>query len=479
MKYLAVVCFFLGVIGPALGQEIWSLEKCVAHALDHNLDIKQSSINAQIDEVNLKQAKDSRYPSLNGSAGVNWNFGRNIDPITNEFSTQSIFSNNFGVSSGVLLWNASRITNTIKQNEINLEASQNDLEQNRRNISLQVAVNYLNVLFAKENIEISERQLALNQQQYDQISKLINAGARPRSELLNLEAQIATSEQNLVSSTNSLELNLLNLKQVMLIPPDADMEVIEPDDVEITTDPDLISFAEAYELAKKNRLDITASELRMESADLGIKIAEAAKYPSLSMSGSFGTGYSSRGQIIDGFEPATTSQTVNVSSNDSRFPVTDVPITISSEGLAPIFKDQYLDQLNGNLSYRFGFGLNVPIYNNGSANANIERAKLNALRSSYAKDQMLETLKITVQQSIADARAAKKRLEASRKTVEAQRLALDNTTKRLDIGAANSFEWETQKTNLENAELTALIDKYNYIFAVKTLEFYLGKPMKI
>ena len=104
---------------------------------------------------------------------------------------------------------------------------------------------------------------------------------------------------------------------------------------------------------------------------------------------------------------------------------------------------------------------------------------MNAINAQYNYDQNLETLKITVQQAIADARAGKKKLEASEKSLEAQKLAFENTTKRLEIGAANTFEWESQKTQMENAEVQKLIDKYDYLFKVKILEFYLGKKLKL
>ncbi|MBT8191519.1 MAG: TolC family protein, partial [Bacteroidia bacterium] len=60
-----------------------------------------------------------------------------------------------------------------------------------------------------------------------------------------------------------------------------------------------------------------------------------------------------------------------------------------------------------------------------------------------------------------------------------QKLAFENTSKRLEIGAANTFEWESQKTQMENAEITKLMDKYTYLFNIKILEFYLGKPLKL
>ncbi len=480
MKFTLSLLGIFSFIGSIFSQEIWTLEECVNHAIEHNLTIEQSRLSVEQANITVNQNKQSRYPNLNGSLNAFWNFGRTIDPTTNDFITATFFSNNFGLNSNVLLWDGNRINNSIKQSKVDLDAANQDLEQIKRNTALVVATNFLNVLFAKENIAISERQLLLSQQQLDQLKKLISAGARPESEKLNLEAQIAQSEQTLIGSKNNLEIAFLNLKQSLQLEPSYEMDIEVPEGITIDTDPDLISFEEAYELAKKNRPDLTATEMRMKSAEIGIDIAKSAYYPTLSLGGNVGTTFSNQGRTITGFNTEFIESQVNITSNDPSFPFQNVPITISTESISPIVEKQaYTDQLDQNLSYGFGFGLSVPIYNRGAADNNVALAKLNATNTRINRDLLLNNLKTTVQQAIADSRAAKKRLEASNKTVEAQKLAFENTTKRLEIGAANSFEWESQKTNLENAELNALIDKYNYLFTIKTLEFYLGKPLKI
>jgi len=477
---VSLLMCFISIIS-AEAQESWSLERCVKHAVDNNLTIQQANISVENAKISLSDSKQSRNPNLNGNASAFWNFGRTVDPTTNEFINTNFFSNNFGLNSNAILWNGSRIKNSIKQSKVDIEAAEQDLEQEKQNTSLVVATNFLNILFAKENIDISERQLLLNQQQLNQLNKRIKAGASPVSEKLNLEAQIAQSEQALVASKNTLEIAYLNLKQSLQLDPSSMIEIEVPDNIEVDTDPDMISFDEAFELAKSNRPDLIATELRRQSADIGIDIAKSGYYPTLSIAGSLGTTYSNQGRTITGFRSETLESVVNLSSQSPPLMFSDVPVTISSvNDMIPIVEKQaYTDQLDQNTSYGFGFSLNVPIYNRGAVNNNVARAKLGATSNSITHELLMNNLKITVQQSIADARGAKKQLEASTKTVEAQKLALENTAKRLEIGAANSFEWETQKTNLENAEINALIDKYNYLFSIKTLEFYLGKPLKL
>ncbi len=483
MKYTKLILFFVAFLFSSWSgaqEEVWSLEKCILHSQEASIAINQAELGVKTAEVNLSQTKQSRLPNVSANTGVNWNFGRTIDPTSNEFVTETFFSNSYSVNLGVTLFEGMRINNSIKQSKLDLEASRHETDQTRANVALQVASNYLQVLFAKENIEVAEGQLELNRQQLEQTNRQITAGALAESENLNLEAQVAQSEQQLIIARNNYDIAMLQLKQVLRIDPSYPMDVEAPEGINITTDPDMVGFEDAFAEALKNRPDLFGQGLRVQSAELGVKIAKSSFVPRISAGVGLGSNYSNQARESIGSIPATFTQEVIINSPDASFPFTDLPIEISTDGEIPQFqKPSYGTQIDNNLSYGVGFSVGIPIYNNGATRSNVQRAKLNVQNQQLQYDQLVENLKITVQQSLADARAAKKKLEASEKALAAQKLAFDNTNKRLEIGSANTFEWEGQKTQMENAELQRIIDKYDYLFKLKILEFYLGKPLKL
>ena len=59
-------------------QEKWDLEKCISHAIENNLNIKQQEASKEQSAVELSTAKWSRLPDLNGGASHSFNFGRSI-----------------------------------------------------------------------------------------------------------------------------------------------------------------------------------------------------------------------------------------------------------------------------------------------------------------------------------------------------------------------------------------------------------------
>lgn len=471
--YLIAGFFFLASTNDLAAQRVWKLEECIAHGLEHSLDIELANLGVLQDEINLKQNKAQRYPNLNANADLGWNFGRTIDPTTDAFSTETFFSNGYSLSSGVVIFDGFRIKNSIKQSETNLKASTVDTKQSQRDLALLIATTYLNALFAEENTKNAQAQLELSQEQLKQVDKLIAAGSRPRNERLDLLAQISTNEQDIIGQENSRDIAILQLQQLMNLDPSETISIQAPPDgaVSVRTDPDAVTFQEVYEQALQNQPNIEAGEYRMESASLGLDIAKSGNYPTLTVGGSLGSNYSNLGKQVDGFEQVTNTTSVLLDNN---------PVNITSVGQQAILsKNPYFNQLDENLRYGIGFNLSYPIFDNYSRGANIERAKLTVLNTKNQNERLRQNLKTNVQQSLADARAAKRSLESAGKTLEAQKAAFENAQKRFDLGAINTYDYIQAKNLFDRANTSLIIAKYDYLFRLKLLDFYRGFPLTL
>lgn len=452
-------------------QSAWSLERCITHAIENNLNVKQSEVNVGFADITKKQAKHARYPSLNLTGSLNSNFGRSLDPITDAFTTQNFISNGFNLNTGMTIFNGFRISNTIKQSDIDRNAVGQDLEQTKRDISLSVANTYLSALFADENLAIAQSQLETSQEQLAQVETLITAGIRPRNESLDIEAQIANNEQQVITAENSKVIALLSLKQQLMLEPEVEMTLIAPSNVTIESDPDLLTFSEVYMSALSTQPNVKAGDLRIESARMGEKIAKAGLLPSLSIGGSVGSNYSNQGRKLAGTTSEIVEQTVFFNGTAA---------TIGTEQLIPSFVDNpYIDQIDENLSYGIGLSVNYPIYNNYATRANIERSKLSTINAATQGELIRNQLRTTVQQALVDAKAAKRRLNAASRSVQAQAASFANAEKRFEAGTINTFEYVTQKNALAQAEFNAVIAKYEYLFALKIIDFYMGKQIKL
>lgn len=175
------------------------LNQAVDIALQHNLNVKSYQISMQNAELQFQQAKYNQLPSLSGNINQSASFGRSINPYTNGYDSRNINYNNLGLNANVLLFNGGQLKNNILQTEFALKATQEDLQSIRENISLQVVLSYLSILNAEDQLSIAKTQTDITKLQIERTQKLVNAGSVAISTLLDLKAQLANEESNVVS----------------------------------------------------------------------------------------------------------------------------------------------------------------------------------------------------------------------------------------------------------------------------------------
>lgn len=479
IKNIFTVLILLGFSSFGFAQDSqWSLERCINHAQQNNLSIQQSGLSVQQAELTLKGNKREYHPNLSGSVSYGLNSGRSIDPTTNDFVQSTIQTNGVSLNSGAIIYSGGRIPSTIQQSKYNLQASKLDVDNLKNNIGLQVARAYLQILLAEEQLENSKVNLKQLEDQLAQTNKLIKAGTLPENNRLDIDAQIATSEQTLVGNQNSVDIAYLNIKQLLQLEPNTPF-VLEKPVIELPTGDQLnaVALEGVYDIALQNQPNIAAGELRTKSAEKGVDIAKSALLPTLSVGGGLNTNYSSIGRDITNPDITITEETTFyqgfVDGQASEIGLT----TERPEFTFP--NANYFQQFGGNLSVFLGLTLNVPIYNRGLTKISIEQSQLGVLNQQFNNRILRQTLKTDIQRAIADAKAAYKQMQAAEKSVKAQEASAQNTERRFKAGSANSFEYNTTRNNVESAKSLYIIAKYDYLFKLKIIDFYQGKPIQL
>ena len=95
MKEFFLCCISICISLDTFAQETWSLEECVNRAREKNLDIHDAKLSLLSSEQQLIQSKLSLLPSLNGGAAQGFNYGRTVDPYSNEFTNLNVKASNF------------------------------------------------------------------------------------------------------------------------------------------------------------------------------------------------------------------------------------------------------------------------------------------------------------------------------------------------------------------------------------------------
>lgn len=472
--YFLLFCILISL--NSKGQEQWSLMSCIDHAVKNNVSLQLNKITVDQSAITLKESKYKMLPNLNGSIFSGSSFGRNVDPTTNSFTTSNILYSNYSLSSSVALFQGGLIRNTIKQNDLNLQSGFKDYEQATNDLALSISVYYLNVLQSQERLHVADKNREISKLQLEQINKLIKAGAKPEADALEIQSQLARAEQIYVVAENTLELAWLTLKQEMRLDPQTKM-ILEPlteeqfNSVQIQN----YSYEELIKTATEHRAGIQAARIRLDAAKLGEKIARSFYYPSVSLNASIGSRYSNAARLYEPYDSKETLSGTARFANDS-FPVSfEYPFTSYREGAVIPFKDQF-DQF---LGYGAGISINIPIFNNYSTKAAVEKSKLNSKQTELQLELQKEKLGQDIYQAMTNVKAAIKEYEASQNAFLAAKSSFEKTQKRFDIGMSNVFELNQIQTNYLNAQTTFLISKYDLVFKQKILDYYAGKQIRM
>ena len=446
--------------------------------MENNLTVKRGELDVRFDEVNLTQSKADMYPDFNFGAqyGINW--GRSIDPTTNLFIAHRIQSVGISSGSNVTLFGGMQKLNTIKQNKINLQGSTSDLEKIKNDVILNVVTFYTNVIFNQELLATARLQLATTARQLERTQKLVDAGSLPISEVLDLQSQSASNELEVVNAENSLNLALLNLKQVMQMPASESLQVVAPD-----LDAGAYGFLglnaqDIFQQAERTQPEIKSADLNVESSILGERIARGALYPSLTLGYSMFTNYS---DAIDPLfvEDGTFGEPTEIPN--AGFLDGDPTQTITLLRPNPNFIEEgngVGNQFDDNFSRALTVTVSVPVFNGLTTRSSMQRASINRAQAEINAREVRNQLRQIIETAYNDALAASKAYEASQKQVQALEESFRVTEKRYNLGAVNFVDYQIAQNNLFGAKSDLVRSKYDYIFKTKILDFYQGNPLE-
>ena len=465
----AILLFSIWAAQPLYAQQPWSLEDCLQYGLANNLQIQQSQLNVDLQQSNLNRARASQLPSLNASATHGVNTGRTIDPFTNTFATESVRSNNFGLSGGVTLFNGFQIRNSINQATTDLEANRFDVQKLENDMVLAITSGFLQILFAYEMLEVARGSFELSHLQVERTRRLVNAGVLARGSLLSIEAQAATEELQVVNAQNQLDLAYLDLAQLLRIEDLQNFRIRIPEITVEETEEIPYSPMQIFSFALNNQPDIRSADLRIESANYGLRIAKGARSPILSFRGTYGTGYS--GAIREVTDLVIGTQEIGVTAGGERVfgPTVDFVTQVKP------FRNQLEDNLNQSVS----LVLTIPIINNLQVNNNISRARISMESAQINRQMVHDQFFKSIQQAHADAKAALKRYHSTTKNVQALEEAFRYAEQKFELGMVNSFEYNDAKNRLTFARSERVQAKFDFVFRTKVLDFYMGNPITL
>ena len=466
---LSILCFvftkgFTQDTSRAVG-----LKEAVETAIQNNLQVKQQEILMESAQINWKQAKAERFPSLSGFANHGINQGRSIDPFTNAFINQEVNYASYGLNTSVTLFNGLGILNNVKANALGYDAARWELQQMKDNVTLNVILAYLQVLSNSDQLIQAGNTIAVTKQQVERLEILDRQGAIAPALLFDLRGQLASDEVALINSENALNSSKLLLSQIMNVPYTKNLYVqrVKLDEF----NPEYAAnIEEIYQIALNQLAVVKAANLRKQSAEKAVKAAKGDLYPSLGLSGQINTNYSSAASR-DIFLNTIEDSTGYVIVNGNKSPVIVSQPQFAKENI------RYNDQLSNNLFTSVNLGLRIPIFNALQSRTRVRQAQITQKNYEYIEQTTLIQLKQNIEQAYFNMIAARERYKALLEQVRAYSESFRAAEVRFAAGAGTSVDYIISKNNLDRANISLINARYDFLLRTKVLDYYQGKPL--
>ena len=480
IKLLATFSVFVPQIVSA--QEKWNLKTIVEYTMANNIGVRQSEVQAKITALTYKQSKLSVYPNASFSGNTSINNGNNQDPVTFARINETYLTSGMQLQTSADIFNFYSKQNLIAANEWELKAAIANVGKIKNDIALSAANAYLQILLTKEQEKITLIQLAQTTEQLNITRKQVNAGALPELNAVQLEAQLAQDSVNYISAKGAIIQSILSLKAFMNIDAAAAFEVDTPPVESIPVDaiadlqPDNV-----FQLAMTNQPQQLVNDYRLKAADKNKTAAKAAMYPSFSAFGGVSSNYLAFGKkaLYDRVVTTYAPSGLRADAGGGVFYDVQTPVFTQGNQIGFLKSNSFSSQLVDNFRQNIGLNITVPIFNGGALKTQYERSKLNIESLQLQKVQDDQKLKQDIYQAYNAALIALEKYNASQKSVNASEKTYQFSGKRFNVGMLSTFELITAQNNLLRAKLEYTINRFDYVFKMKVLEFYKGMGLRL
>ena len=438
MKKLFLFSLLAFIMVKANAQQAWTLQQCIDYAMEHNTGILQSQLQQQNADYQLKMSQNAWLPTVSANASEGLGFGQSPS-YTGVYVSDNSSSASVGINVSMPLFQGLNIYNTTKAEQLNLQATIQDLEAAKRDLSLTIMAYYMDVVYCKELKGVAERQLELSENQHQRTRELYEIGKVPESNVYESAAQVASDQASLTEAENNLMLRLLDLTQAMEIDNIEDFDVVAPDTFMTEDELPLASAQHTIQHALAHQPEMLSAQYKLEQAQYELKAAKSAWYPSLSLFGGYSNGY------------------------------------------YHYFTDSYAnkplsEQLQTNGRTQVGLSLNIPIFNGMQTKYRVKMTELGIDNQQINMENTGKKLKKEIQQAYYNAVAAKQKYVAADNSLKSSQLAYEYAQAGYEAGKTTLLELNESKNRLYKAESSLLQAKYEYLYRCKVMAFYNEDP---
>lgn len=445
---LALVFTHVAVAPESVAQDMpvaITFDEAMRIAMENSPALLRAALAVEASEDAVSMAQANFLPSLMGSASGNRSFGLTFDQTTGSLQQTTVDGLSASLSASVNLFNGFRDVSELERRRLERLGSEYQMRRAQEDVVFMVASQFLTIVLNRDIVEIRREALEAQQVQRDQIVSLVELGMRPNADLLQQDALVAEAELSVLQAENALELAETEMIRLLQLDPALSYDFIAPTLGETSLFPEQVTLHELLNAAYERRIDLRSQDIAIEAAEVGVRSARSGYYPTLSLGGSFGSGYSSAARrLVEG--PGIVTE----------------PIP---------FGDQFFRE---NRSGSIGISLNVPIFDRFFTRSQVRSARMAVRNEEIRRDELRQEIAVQVRQAYLDYQNVEMRLDVTARRLLAAEAALDAEQVRYDEGVSTLAELAQARARYVEAASSRAQAVAEFHFQRRRLEYTSG-----
>ncbi|MBA3576308.1 MAG: TolC family outer membrane protein [Sphingomonas sp.] len=396
--------------GPASAD---TLREALASTYQNNPTLMAQRESLRATDSSVAIARAAGRPQVTGVVGVNRNLTRSGVIAQTQGNDHNV-SLSGGVDVSLPLFSGGRVKNSIRAAQTRVEAGRALLDAVEGDIFTEAVAAYMDVIRDRAIVELNQNNVRVLDTNLQATRDRFEIGDLTRTDIAQSEARLELARSTLANAESRLASSVENYRRVIGEPP----EVLSPP----PPLPPLPTTAEqAVRIALASNPDLVAAARQAVAAGLDVRVARAARLPTLS----------------------------GVASGDYLNQVTGDTNGLDRSGTAT----------------SVGISAQIPLYQGGGPAARIRQAQA-------IEGQLLEqvvgserTVVANTRSAFAAYQAAERAIQSSQLAVSANELALEGTRAEQSVGTRNVLDILNAEQELLNAQVTLVTARRDHYVA--------------
>ena len=341
------------------------------------------------------------------------------------YHTDSGYNATYGAGATVTqtLFNGFQTANRTRAAEAQVLAARSTLRVTEQQVLLSAITAYMNLLRDSAILDLQRRNVEVLQEQLRQTRDRFNVGEVTRTDVAQSESRLAAGRSQVLAAESAYNASRATYRQVI---------GVDPGKLSAGTPVDRFSppsLPVAVDYASSTHPAVATAQFNVDNAQLAVKVAEGALYPSVTLQGNF---------------------------NQSFFPAGSLHTDLS-----------YNASVLGQLS--------VPIYQGGAEYSAIRQAKETLGQKRLDLDVARDQVRQSVVQSWGQLEAAKANIDATNSQVQAAEIALNGVREEARVGQRTTLDVLNAQQELVNARVALVTAQRDRVVASYTLLSAVGR----